>query len=355
MTIQKVYKTKNIIKVSLEDTLSHIFSLFSSSHDSAFVFDESDVFVGLVNPYYCMILKSYPANTKVKHCLMRPPRIDINSSLRKAARTIIDSRIYYLPVFLHDVFAGIISAKRLLNTVKNESDFHVSVGSFLKHTTPLVSLFPHDFLSKALMLFKKHRISKLAVVTQDLKLAGVIGYFDLISYMIVPREKQHFSSREGVKIPFLRRLVTTIMKTNVVTVNKNELLSKVVSLILQREVGSVVVVDHDRHPIGLVTIRDLLSVYVGRKPLFHVEVMTKNLSKHSYQAVSVFITHLNNHFSRVRNFSKARIFIKENPTKHLFRAGLLLFSKNKTVKVIKNQGKNLLNVLSELKKKSKNT
>lgn len=355
MTIQKVYKTKNIIKVSLEDTLSHIFSLFSSSHDSAFVFDDSDSFVGLVNPYYCMILKSYPANTKVKHCLMHPPRIDINSSLRKAARTIIDSRIYYLPVFSHDVFAGIISAKRLLNTVKNESDFHVSVGSFLKHTTPLVSLFPHDFLSKALMLFKKHRISKLAVVTQDFKLAGVIGYFDLISYMIVPREKQRFSSREGVKIPFLRRPVTNVMKTNVVTVNKNELLSKVVSLILQREVGSVVVVDHDRHPIGLVTIRDLLSVYVGRKPLFHVEVMTKNLSKHSYQAVSVFITHLNNHFSRVRNFSKARIFIKENPTKHLFHAGLLLFSKNKTVKVIKNQGKNLLNVLSELKKKSKNT
>lgn len=355
MTVQKVYKTKNIIKVSPEDTLSHIFSLFSSSHDSAFVFDDNDSFLGLVNPYYCMILKSYPANTKVKHCLTHPPHIDINASLKTVARTIIDSRIYYLPVFSNNTFAGIISAKRLLDAVKNESEFHFSVGSFLKHTQSIVSVFPHDFLSKALTLFKKHRISKLAVITKDLKLEGVISYFDLISYMLVPREKQRFSSREGVKIPFLHRFVGTIMKTNVVTVNKNDLLSKVVSIILQKQVGSVVVVDHERHPIGLVTMHDLLSIYVGRQRLFHVEIMTKNLSKHSWAVVSIFMRHLNDHFSRAKNLSKAKVFIKENKTKHLFDAGLALFLKNRTVTVIKKQGKNLLTVLSELKKKSKNT
>lgn len=355
MTLQPVFKTKNIIKVGPDDSLSHVFSLFSSSHDSAFVFDEKNHFLGAINPYHCVIKKSYPANTKVKHCLIHPPYIDINCPLKKVARYILDSRLYYLPVFSNKNFVGIISARRLLEAVKDLEGFNSPAGSFLKYKSPLVSVFEQDFLSKALALFKQYKVSKLVVLTKDLKLRGIISYFDLIAYLLVPREKQHFSSREGNKIPFLKRSVTTAMKNNVVTISIYEKLHQAAAAILNKQVGSVVVVDESRHPLGLITIHDLLSIYIGRRGLFNAELVTKDLSEKSLRVVSRFVDQLNRQLSRIKNLSRARVFIKEKTKGSLFDAVVSLFLNNRTVKVIKKQGKNLIELLSDIKKTSKNS
>lgn len=354
MTLQTVFKTQNIIRVSPEDTLSHVFSLFSSSHDSAFVFDEHNHFLGVVSPYYCLIRKSYPSNTKVKHCMMHPPHIDINFSLKKAAQLMLGSRIYYLPVFEHGQFSAIISARRLLQAIRGAEEFTTSIDSFLKlKKKPLISLYEHDFLSKALALFKVHQVSKLVILTEDLKLRGIISYFDLISYLVVPKEKQHFSSREGNKIAFLKKPVATVMKNNAVTLNINSRLDQAADLILNKHVGSVVGLDEQRRPQGLITVHDLLSIYVGKRRFFAAEIATRNLSQKSFQIANIFIKQINHHLTHVKNLSRAKLFIKETSPGNLFSAALSLFLKNRTVRVIKKQGRNIIEVLSAIKRKSK--
>lgn len=356
MTLNTIYKTKNVIKVSPENQLSHVVSLFSSSHDSAFVFDDDDRFLGLINPYYCLIRKSYPANTKIKHCLVHPPHIDINFSLKKTARLMLDSKIYYLPVFSGDQFVGIISARRLLSAMKDSQRFSFPVGSFLKYKhQPLVSLYENDFLSKALGLFKRYRVSRLVVLSKDFKLRGVVTYFDLISYLLTPKEKQHFSSREGNKIPFLKQYVRTAMRNSVVVANKEDKLGHLVDNVLEKEVGSIVIVDRERHPIGIVTIHDLISIAIGRRLLFNVEVITKNLSQKSEAKIMTFVHRINNRLSKIRDLSKARICIKEEKKGGLYRAAFSLFSRgNRLAAVITQEGKNLRHVLQTIFKKTKN-
>lgn len=351
MTVNQIYKTENIIKVSSEDNLSRTLSLLSSSHDSAFVFEQND-FLGIVNPYYCLIKKSYPANTKVKKCLVHPPKVDINDSLEKICRLMIESKIHYLPVFSGDKFLGIISARRLLTVIKDSNRVKVPIFQILKNKKPLVSIYNDDFIGKALSLFKQYRLSKLVVVSRNLKLKGVLTYFDLISYLILPREKQNLGTREGNKIPFYRRQVKYFMKTNVYTLSPQSYLFEAVKLILERGVGSVVIVDSERNPIGIITTKDILSVFSRSREESNIEVVKKNLSEKSKNILNSFIFYLKKLLAQSKNQSSARVLVQEKGRGGVFRAVVSFFLGKKTVKVIKKEGKDLKKVLLEIKKKT---
>lgn len=352
MTVQKISKTENIIKVSPEDTLGHMFSLLSSSHDSAFVFD-NDHFLGVVNPYYCLIKKSYPANTKAKHCLVHPPKVDIKYHLKKVAQLMIDSKIHYLPVFSNDKFYGFISARRILSSIIESEELKHKIGDYLKQKKPLISVYETDFISRALALFKQYRISKLVVISKDFKLKGVLAYFDLISYLVTPKQKQHLSAREGNKTPILNRQVKNFAKTNVLTLTTNDRLSQAADMILKNSIGSVIIIDAERHPLGIVTTKDLLSIFARRHQLAKLEVITKSLSKQSWVLVSQFIKQINHQLAKFKDISNAKFFVKEKEGGGVFRAALSILLKNNRIKVIKEEGKNLGKVLQEVKKKSK--
>ena len=114
--LKDIIKTDRIIKLSSDETLLHAVSQMKTSHDAAFVFDENDKFLGVVNPYYSLIKSSYPGNSKVIHCLFHPPKLHIDLPISKVAGLFIESKIHYLPIFNdRDIFLGIISARHLLS------------------------------------------------------------------------------------------------------------------------------------------------------------------------------------------------------------------------------------------------
>ncbi len=350
MTLQKIFKTENIIKVTPEETLSKTFSCLSSSHDSAFVFNDDD-FLGVVNPYYCLIKKSYPNNTKVKNCLIHPPKVDINYSLKKVAQLIIDSKIHYLPVFSNNKFCGIISARGLLSAITDSPELKIKIGEVLKQKNSLISIYEDDFISTALALFKQYRISKLVVVSRDFKLRGILAYFDLISYLLSPKEKQHFGTREGNKIPLLKRCVRNFMKTNVLTLTTEDRLDQAAEKILENHIGSIIIIDKERRPIGIITTHNLLSTFIGQKNLPRIQLISEDLSQKSGQIVSGFVRLINNQLAKMRNVSQAKFLIKEKKTPGVFKAVLSLLSKDNRMKVIKKEGKDLEEVLSSFVKK----
>lgn len=356
MTLHTIYKQENIIKTTPEERLSHVLSLFSSSHDAAFVFDEEDQYLGVVSPYHCMIKKSYPSNAKIRHSLVHCPRIDINFPLAKVVELMYQSKIYFLPVFKEGKFFAIISARRILNSIKDCQLFKTSIGSFLeiKRRDPMVSLYESDFLSRALSLFKKYRVSKLVVIGTDMKLRGVVSYFDLISYLTIPKEKQHFSSREGNKIPQLKRQIKTVMKPHIYTLSQENMLSEVADIILTHHVGSVVVADEKYHPIGVITTTDLLQYYFLQKKQTPFEVMTKNLPRPSFGIAYAFIKQIKDRVSHLRGVQKTQLFIAKGKNKNMFSAILSIFGSARLLRRIKGEGKNLPKVLQEVKKKTKN-
>ncbi len=345
MSVQKIYKTKNIVKVDPEETLTHALALLSSSHDSAFVIDKQNEFLGVINPYYCIIKKSYPSNTKVKHCLTHPPKISIDYSLKRVIKLMNESKIHYLPVFEHDKFKGIITARRILTAAKESKELQVSISSFLKSRHSLISVYEKDLISHAIQLFKKFKVSKLVVIADDLKLKGILAYYDLIASLATPKD---------TKQSILKQPVSKSMKTTILTLTPKHTLADAANLILTKKIGSVVIVDKMKHPIGIITTRDLLNTYIKDTPRPSIQVVTKKLSKNSSEMFQVLVAQLSKRLSRDKDGKKSqvKIVVEEKEQGGIYKAIVSVITRDH-ITVIKREGKNLLKLLNSIRIKKR--
>lgn len=349
--IKDIVKTDNIIKIFSSETLSTALSKLSTSHDSCFVFSDDDKYLGVINPYYSLIRASYPSNAKVEHCLFHAPHVHVNTPINKLAQLFIDSKIHYLPVFDEkEKFIGIISARRLLSTFKDSPTFKIPIDEFLKtKKNPTYTIYEDGLVSQALSIFKEKKISKLIVVNKDFKLKGILSYYDLIAFLISPRNSAHRGDRVGNKINFYHYRVTNFAKTYVLTLSKNHLVRDALMLILEKKIGSVVIIDDKRHPIGIITTKDLLRFFINLKAQQKIEIISKNLSQKSRQILGGFFNRFNFFLRKDPEVKKARLFVKEEK-KGLFEAVLSLFPKRGNPQVIKKEGKNLPKVLEPFSK-----
>ena len=294
VNLKDIIKTDRIIKISPDDTLSHAVSQLRTSHDAAFVFDENDKFLGVINPYYSLIRSSYPGNSKVRHCLYHPPKIHIDYSITKICELFIESKIHYLPVFDNqDKFLGIMSARRLLSHFLKSPLFNHAIAQLLQlKTKPLITIDEEDTISSAVELYRQTKVSKLIILNKDLKLKGVLSYYDLIAYLITPRESPHRGQREGNNKSFHTMKIKNLAKTYILTLTPKDHLAKALELILNKKIGSVVVVDAERHPVGIITTKDFLSVLSKTGTEGITQILSKKLAKQSRQILGGFLKSL---------------------------------------------------------------
>ncbi|OGK09388.1 hypothetical protein A2767_06355 [Candidatus Roizmanbacteria bacterium RIFCSPHIGHO2_01_FULL_35_10] len=298
--LKNIIKTDRIIKVSPDETLSYAISKMRTSHDAAFVFDEDEKFMGVVNPYYALIKSSYPGNSKVSHCLYHPPKLHIDFSISKVAELFIESKIHYLPIFDDkDKFLGIISARHLLSTYTGSPIFHLPISEILQtKTKPLFTIDEDDDINSAIEIYRRTKVSKLVILNKDLKLKGVLSYYDLISYLVSPKESPHRGQREGNHISFHHLKIKNFAKTYTLTLSAKDQAAKALEMIINKKIGSIVIVDDERHPIGILTTKDFLNILwkngYGKNP----QIITRNFSQQSRQILGGFFKGLSFILSR---------------------------------------------------------
>jgi len=348
-------KTDNIIKIGKEELLSSALSKLSSSHDAAFVFNDEKKteFAGLINPYFCLIKSSLPANTKVSHCLFHPPRIYTNSSISKVAQSMNDSKIHYLPVFNEqNAVMGIISARRMLTALQDSQVFKVSIASILKQNKrPLAIVNENDSISTAVNLFKITKLSKLIVVNKEGRLKGLLSYYDLINFLITPKHKEHRGDKVGGKTNFNSQKISNFSKTYILTLSEKDTMDVALKMIIEKKIGSVVIIDLNRKPIGIITTKDFLTLIIRNEKQKLIEITEKNLSKNNRYVVKRFFQHFKKTVYNLPDIVRAKLFVSENKQGGLFKVVLSLFPKKGSIKVISREGKNLKKVLKEVKNK----
>ena len=349
--LSDILKTDDIIKVSPQDNLSSALSKLTTSHDAVFVFVK-DEFKGIVNPYYDLIKSSYPGNAKVEHCLFHPPIIKKNYPLSKVVELLIESRIHYLPVFdEQNKFAGIISARRILIRHQYSDVFKVSISEVLrKKSKPLITVLEDDPLVKAIGIFKDTKISKLIVVDKNFKVKGILTHYDIIKYLVAPKDSMHRGTRLSQKTNFHQLKVKQFSKSYVLTLSVNHSVSEALNLILTRRIGSVVIIDKDRHPIGIITTRDLLKFLIKKEQEKEVQLISRNLSEKSRQIVGGFFNHFIARVKRVPTVEKAKLLVVEEKQGNLFKVVLSLIPKKGPQKVIQKEGRDLNKIFSTIKK-----
>jgi len=262
----KELKAKDVLeksgfkKTSSQTTIAAVFSQLRSSHDAVFVF-EGEKFLGLINIYYSFLKKRPPSRAKVARCLYRPPKLDQEASIAEVARLMVESRVYWLPIFSGGKrFLGAVSARRLLRWLVQQPLANQSVGELFSLKQPLfVNL--KDGVGKARKIMMERKTSRLLVIDREGKLAGIISSYDLRQPFSSPVETIHFLSRAPMKKEIADISVEKFVHRNLISVREKDRLGVAVKAILREEVGSVAVFPVGGHkPIGLLSVRELLKL-----------------------------------------------------------------------------------------------
>lgn len=348
-----IIKTENIIKISPDSSLSSALSKLSSSHDAAFIFGEDGKYLGVINPYYTVIKSSLPGATKVENCAFHPPRIYENDSLERIAQQMTESKIHYLPVFNDSQhFIGITSGRRILREIQKLPVAKTSVMEVYEaRNGGVVSVYDNDTINTAMNLFKEHKISKLIVIDKNMKLQGVLSYYDLTPYLIASGrgKNQEKSLNINEKNHFLQMKVKGYAKKTVLTVNPDTIVADAITEMITRGMGSVIITDGESNPVGIVTTKDIFNLLKPNSIKKSFELTTKHISSQNEQAVSDFAKYVSEHIERLDSIKSGRVLIEEEKNGILFKISVYLSPQKGKQIVIAKEGKNIHDMIKETK------
>ncbi|WP_298536027.1 HPP family protein [uncultured Algibacter sp.] len=124
-------------------------------------------------------------------------------------------------------------------------------------TKNIVSLTKSDDLEKAEMLFKRHKIKHMPVVSRGM-IIGILSYTDLMRISYAETSSKAENTIESVVYNMFT--IEQVMVKDVVTVSSKTSIKDVTKILAACEFHALPVVDNDTL-IGIVTTTDLLNYY----------------------------------------------------------------------------------------------
>ncbi|AGL00698.1 CBS-domain-containing membrane protein [Desulfoscipio gibsoniae DSM 7213] len=142
-------------------------------------------------------------------------------------------------------------------------------------TTDVITVNTHDDLEKVARLLLEHRISGLPVVDDGGKLVGVVSEADLVfqekpvrtPFYVVIFDSPIYLERPNRFIEDIKRAIAQkvgeLMSTNLYTVGPEASIRDVATIIAEKGVNRVPVVDVDGKLIGIITRQDIIKASLG--------------------------------------------------------------------------------------------
>lgn len=281
---------EKVSRCFVDDTIDAAFSSLKSSHDVSFVFDKSGMLAGFVYP--ALVLeqaKRYLPGTKVKSILAHPPHITLATSLSRAAEFMASTGAYTLPV--QDEPANevryAVDARSMLSAVAKDPEILSQISEFVE-ITPVPTAPMGASAKDVYSLMKKEQRSRVVLVDGGGKVGAIITRRDLEPLLLKPSKEQSVVSRgAGTKgntfgtetRSRLDALAMSFANKNVVALSLKTPKEKIVKELLSGKKNSIVFLDENSHPAGIVSLRLLLRALSKTKASEELPVVVRNDAK----------------------------------------------------------------------------
>lgn len=265
MTAQKIYtaydllKTEGILKTNPEEKLSKVLAQLRNSHDAVFVFGPKNEFIGVVSYVDVFRKGSINENSKVKNIVKMPPKLSLSSRLPEIAKKMLDSRIYFLPVIDNNgKFEGIVSVNRLINFIIKNELLSGNKDRILFSPRNIITVTENEEIDTVLALMHKENNSKAVILDENNKVKGIVSRYDLKEVKLKDIRNSR-GGRIGERKPESKEPIKNYMKSLIVTLQKIPNFSQAYQTIIRNKVRTIILVDRENYPIGIVTYTDLLN------------------------------------------------------------------------------------------------
>lgn len=261
---------EEIISISPDDTVSKLISLIENDKIREIIITEDGKFKGIV---YSKDVANKgitdPSKTKVSTLMRFPaPTVSSDQDINDAAQMIFKTGLRSLPIIESNKVIGLISLSDIIGYASKTKEFRQTLAETIMSQPEILE--SDTDIGKARMMMREKNISRLPVVDKNKKLIGIVTIFDLLK-AVKPRERMDFYSMSAEKETTMNIPISTIMDTSPVTIDKSKTLNEIANLMKEKKTDGVVVVE-DSKPVGIVTEKDLLEVYIsslGKKGFYY--------------------------------------------------------------------------------------
>ncbi len=266
--IKSVLEPLSKVAQSTDDEhMGTILNLVESSHEPVFIFDKSNKFLGLISATSALYKRNIPYNAKVGSMVVNPPHLTLSSSVFDVVGQMLSTRFYTLPIFDNNKKPiGAVKARTIFKRLIRSPKLLKNIGSKLKVKRPEI-IENNIKVKDAFELLKHKKVSRLMVVDKQGKLIAVVTRNDLKNAFINPTPRQRFSKSSGdtgqgmfdnEEVKRNDMPILNFIRNNVAKIDVNTLPVQIIKKFIESKRNSVILVDRDNHPMGLISNRDLL-------------------------------------------------------------------------------------------------
>ena len=253
--------------VDANDTISRVLPLLDKldpDKASALVVKEDGKIIGVIRERDLIrgSAMTNPHETKVKSFTIRTGIIDYSDlDVEKVVRRFVEDSTPFV-IVKRDGDYGVIHINDFLEAIKSE------IGDLKARNVmnpEVIVVNAHDSAGKALSLMRTNGVDRLVVVDDNHRVVGVITGKDIVDRVIAPRRKARMGDAKGEKEKTMAIMVESIMSYPPITCYKDDRLADIIDQMIEHKVSSVVVVEQDGTPEGIITKKDILEKFIAEK------------------------------------------------------------------------------------------
>jgi CBS domain-containing protein len=248
--------TPEFAEVDADTKLGKVRSLFERENPKGLIVTRDGEYAGVVTERQ-LVRSRVEEGTKVSALVRSAPRIGRTEDVREVARMLVEGGVKVAPVYEGEKLYGVVTADAILAAVLDNLDA-LTVEQIM--TEDVVTVAEDDRVGQAINRLRDHGISRLPVLNENGRLAGVMTTHDVVEFAVRDDERQHKGDRSGDSDRMLDLPVYDLMTSPVLTATPGDSVRDAVATMLDEDVAGLVVTpaDDDDAVAGVVTKTDVL-------------------------------------------------------------------------------------------------
>jgi CBS domain-containing protein len=248
--------TPDYIEVDVGKRAAKIRSIFEREKPHGVIVTEDGEYAGIIGEK--QLVRSHIEDDTKAHAVMKSaPRLDLHEDVREVARMLVEGDTQIAPVYEGERLYGIVTGDAILEAVLDSLDA-ITVEQI--YSDDPITVGEKDHIGQAINRLRENGISRVPVVDDEGKLAGILTTHDIVEFVVRDVDRQGKGDRRGDIDRMLDLPVYDLMSSPVETVVPSESVQTTVERMMENDFAGLVVTaaESDSEVLGVVTKTDVL-------------------------------------------------------------------------------------------------
>ena len=272
--------SREFLKLSKDDSVSKFFGMVERAkrypEAEALVF-EGKKFIGIASKKWMLKTKIDPSKMKVRHIVHSVPKLKGDEPVAEVARLLYTADVHILPVMKRGIVQGVVRSLDVIKVLKKMPRFARLKASTIM-STELHTIHAKDRVGKALEMMREERIHHIPIVDSKGELLDLVSFTDFMQFYLIKmqgsgeyghrgsaihqKSDMRTKAAEAEKCDMHGFLSMNITSPILITASPDDSVSRIIDLMEEFRISNIVLV-RKRKPVGIVTIRDLLKLFLS--------------------------------------------------------------------------------------------